>query len=305
MSEKKCCFLIPIHPPHYNFLDFLEKIDESKLSFDIYFILSYKSHEEELLALNHKKIYKTICMSDFMSGELLNTMCIYPRGIITFKKFFGLLWLLEKCAIHYDYAAVVDAEIEFINVEKIPQKFQAFAEKKQILGSVVNDSGLSFLYEKIGKIHTDSKVHFKHDPDFPRLEEITKQFSNYFWFSDIPIYDMSIVPDFFQYIAFDFNNLEKFKCLSIDSFDFVIYSFYLLMKKDYTLLNMKDYGIMREHSLESAPFSTYLEVVEKIGYEPLWVIGNTYAENKEYFSKSNLIMTYHKNDPRYIFFGPM
>lgn len=35
-------FIIPVYPPHYNFLDFLNKLPPTK-DFDIILVLSYKS----------------------------------------------------------------------------------------------------------------------------------------------------------------------------------------------------------------------------------------------------------------------
>jgi len=49
------------------------------------------------------------------------------------------------------------------------------------------------------------------------------------------------------------------------------------------------------------PIQTYNQVIEKINYRPLWLIHNTYNENKDTFENKDIILTYHRNDGRYVF----
>jgi len=49
----KITFIIPVYPPHYIFLDFLNKLEDS-IDFDINLILSFKNDETLLLSYNYK-----------------------------------------------------------------------------------------------------------------------------------------------------------------------------------------------------------------------------------------------------------
>ena len=46
------------------------------------------------------------------------------------------------------------------------------------------------------------------------------------------------------------------------------------------------------------PIQTYKQVIEKINYRPLWLIHNTYNENKKNIDNNDIILTYHRNDGR-------
>jgi hypothetical protein len=69
------------------------------------------------------------------------------------------------------------------------------------------------------------------------------------------------------------------------------------MYEDYRKINIFDFNINRNWSLESMPFDMYIEVL-KTGYSPLWLIHNTWSENKEKGS-DDVIMVYHMNNGRY------
>jgi hypothetical protein len=301
MAEKKACFLIPVYPPHYHFLEFLNDINENELRFDIILIISTYEDKRLLLETSYKKIYKVICIEEYISAAFMATL---NRNIITFKKFYGLLWLVEKSPIQYDYVAVVDVEINFVNIKNVPEKFQTFIDRKQLLGGSINpENPYQHTMLSIIKIVNNVVKGFFKEEDLEILKHKTKDFNLYLWFSDIPIYDMQVVPQFLKYINFSFSNYSYFATTSEFAFDYIIYAFYLLLKEGYTPIDMRDYGIQRQMSLEAAPFSTYLNVIEKINYEPLWVIGNTYREHKDYFEKSSIIMTYHANSPYSYTFG--
>ena len=42
MNINKSAFIIPVYPPHYNFLDFINKLNDN-LDFDIILVLSFKN----------------------------------------------------------------------------------------------------------------------------------------------------------------------------------------------------------------------------------------------------------------------
>jgi hypothetical protein len=285
----KASFIIPVYPPHYHYLDFLSKIDGKPLYFDIILVLSYISDFYELEKYNYKG-YSVIILEDYFDKEYINDI-INKKVIITFKKYYALNLLKNK----YLYSAVVDSEIEFVNINNVFEKFKNFCDKKQIIGSMIETN--DFRHKLIKDINNTSSIFFTNDNMlYERLKIITKDFNIYFWFSDIPIYDMSYIDEFFEFIKFNETNFINNLTWSV--FDFIPYVYFVLLFKDYKLINIKDYGLTREWSLESMPIETYNNVIEKINYRPLWLIHNVYNENRNSINNDDIILTYHRNDGR-------
>lgn len=287
----KACFLIPVHPPHYKYLDFLNKL-VNPIDFDIYFVLSFSEDSDELAKCNYNSIYNLIILEDYIDRAVIHNI-ISKNIIITFKKYFGLNFLKNN----YHYIAALDSEIDFVNTNNIFNKFQNFCNKKQILGSKLSTNCDD--YEVLNKINKGSSCFFDSNPEYiNKLNNITGNLDIYFWFSDIPIYDMTILPEYLKFIEFeDYNSFIN----KIDwfCFDYIPYCYYCFLFKDYSLINVKDYNINREWSLESMPIETYKKIYYNVGYMPLWVIQNTYDENKEFLNNHEIIMYYHRNDGRY------
>lgn len=284
-------FIIPVYPPHYNFLDFINKLNDN-LEFDIIFVLSFKSDLIELLKYNYKKIYKVIVLENYIQKSFIE-MIINKKIIITFKKYFGLNLIKTQ----YKYCATVDSEIEFINTNNIFEKFKTFCNNKKIIGSSINTN--DFRHKLIKDINESSSIYFKNTENYNKLINITNNFDMYFWFSDIPIYDMSYITEFFEFI--NFNDYNKFiEKTSWHIFDYIPYAYFVILFKDYTFINIKDYGLTRDWSLESMPIKTYKQVIDKTNYRPLWLIYNTYNENKHSIENNDIILIYHRNDGRYI-----
>jgi hypothetical protein len=287
----KISFIIPVYPPHYNFLDFLNKLDDS-IDFDINLVLSFNNDETLLLEYNYKNIYKVIVLEKYFGINFIQ-MLIDKKVIITFKKYFALHLLKNQ----YSYCATIDSEIEFINTNNILDKFETFCNNKKIIGSSINTN--DFRHALIKDINSSCSIFYKDTEHYDKLRDITNNFNIYFWFSDIPIYDMSYITEFFEFIGFNNYNIFVEK-ISWSVFDYIPYVYYVTLFKDYSIINIKDYGLKREWSLESMPIETYKQVIHKINYRPLWLIHNTYNENKDKIVNNDIILTYHRNDGRSI-----
>jgi len=284
----KISFIIPVYPPHYHYLKNLEKLDCSKLDFDIILVLSFKNDFIKLQTYNYKNNFKVIILEDYFNMTFIQNL-INKRIIITFKKYFAMNLVRKR----YLYCATVDSEIEFVNTTNVFDKFKTFCNNKKIIGSSINTN--DYRHKLIKDINLTSSVFFK-EKDYNKLINITNNFNIYFWFSDIPIYDMSYIEEFFEFIGFnDYNKFSEKITWSI--FDYIPYVYFITLFKNYSLINIKDYGLTREWSLESMPIQTYKKVIEKINYRPLWLIYNVYNENKDII-ENDIILTYHLNDGR-------
>ena len=122
----KSSFIIPVYPPHYNFLNFLNKLN-SKIEFDIFLVLSFKSDLIELNNnYNYNKIYKVIVLEEYFKRSFIEYI-INKKIIITFKKYFALNLLKTQ----YLYCATIDCEVEFVNTNNIFDKFKTFCNNKK------------------------------------------------------------------------------------------------------------------------------------------------------------------------------
>jgi hypothetical protein len=278
----KVAFVIPVYPPHYKYLNFLNNLSND-LEFDIYFVLSYREDYKILETYNFNKVYKVILLEEEFDYDFISKI-INKKVIITFKKYYAINILKEQ----YEYIAAVDSEVEFISIDNIYEKFKYQSGLKKIFGANVTGERREFLR----KIIEESAIFFQDNIDDLKMK--TYDLTYYFWFSDIPIYDTKITSKFLKYI--DFDNYEKFiDKISWYVFDYISYIYYCVLYENYELVNLKNYGIVRNWSMEFMPIETYFEVIDKLSYKPLWLIYNAYHENVQKIDKNDIVMTYHLN----------
>lgn len=285
------CFLIPVYPRDYRFLDFLNELT-SDINFDIIFILSYKDDYVLLESLNYNKIYKTMILEDFLPREHIDKL-IQNRTIISYKKYCAL----NRYKDIYKYLATVDSEIRFINTTNIYEKFERFFNNKKMYGGGLNDSDTH--KELIYKINHTSSMLFS-EKERELLEQRTRHFSFYFWFSDIPVYEANTLKGYLEYISYADDESFSSK-LDWHMFDYIPYMYYLNLYHGFTFVNVNDYKIARNWSLEFMPITTHQKIKGILQYEPLWVIENVYNENRELLH--DIILVYHRNAGRPINFG--
>ena len=287
MIPPQVCFLIPVYPRDYNFLNFLNTLPD--INFDIILILSYYSDHQLLESLNYKKVYKVLVLEDFLKQEYI-TKLIDDKIIITFKKYFGL----NKYKDTYKYLATIDSEVRFININNIYEKFDIYFNNKKVYGGLAqsnsyNNKDLAY------KINYNSASIFS-PSEQNKIEKETHNFLLYFWFSDISVYESNTLKEFLNYISYTDNETFTSK-LNWYIFDYIPYVYYLYLYHNFELVNINQYNITRAWSLESMPFTTYTKIKDTLDYKPMWLIENTYNENKEVLN--DIILVYHLNDGRY------
>jgi hypothetical protein len=310
MDDDKICFLIPIYPDHYRYLTFLNILNNQH-KFTIIFILTFINDKNLLINFLKNKILINSLFTNINFITLEENSHIAPYihtfnsknlGIINIKKFYGLYYLINnKEYDKFDYIAAIDAEIEFINVANIYEKFKTYCEKKLVI------AGNTFIRKNIHNflddIHDKTIEHFD-DNAIKIINAETNQGKYYFWYSDINIYDRKILPEFFKYIQFDDTSIhfsQFIKKMNFFSFEYIIYYYYCIVFHNYKIECMEKYDIKRHWSMEAAPYEIYMQVKHKINYTSNIVIGNCYYKNKDNFKKENdePIFIYSLNDGRY------
>jgi hypothetical protein len=269
------CFIIPVYPPHFHFLSFLNDTN----NVDIYIVLSYKNDYNILQTYNYKN-YKTIILEDYLTPDTINNI-IAKNVIITFKKYFGLELLYKK----YDYIAIIDSEVKFKNTDNIYNLFKEYCNNKQILGANIKKDNR--FYNMAQDINISSSMFFN-DKEIDILKNITNNFNFYFWFSDIPIYDCKYIGDYLIYINFN-DYIAFINKINFYVFDYISYIYYMILNDNYSVIDISNYDISRNWSLEGCNYDIYNKVVTNIKYVPLWIIDYCYTDN----INKNIILTYH------------
>jgi len=206
MNIENVCFLIPVHPPHYHYIySLIDKLKLNNIKIDICLVFSTEEN------------YDTFSMKNEIQSIVLKS--IKTSCIVTYKKFFGLRQLANS---KYDYIICCDSEIDIIcsnfTNDNINNKIkQIFNNKKIYAGEMDNVSGIT---EGCANL-------FQKNYDY--LKTITKNFTMYFWWSDLPVYRRTDIIQFLDMINYD--NIVW------HHFDYIIYQYYLMLYHDFEIIN--------------------------------------------------------------------
>jgi hypothetical protein len=220
MNNKKVAFLVPIHPPHFNYArDLLTSFKQFVLDTqsDLWFVFTNEDEREAF-------------------GEYLNAivlpeeLCIFEnRGIINIKKFHGLRQIQDK----YEYIVVLDAESQFIKHADVYSVCNEYFTNKILLGNEVLPEGM----ERTEGIKASCRKYFESHPDFEKTKNPL-----YLWFNQPCIYKTATLPDFWKKINYD----ALVKHLQWADFDYYIYMFYLILFRGFRIEDIEiksNYGI--------------------------------------------------------------
>ncbi len=202
IKERKIAFLMPIHPPHFEYAkNFLESFEYYKLDkqADFYFVFS---NEEDKKACNTK--YGSIVLPDNLKD--INR----ERGIINVKKLYGVYELKDR----YDYIIVLDSESLIIKNIDLLEVCETFFSNKILWG----------VLQYHGKSDNMSKM-TKYASDFFEEKDRIKDDGLDLWFNNLCIYKASTIEDFF----IKTNLKENITKLTFWHFDYYMYMYYLLL----------------------------------------------------------------------------
>ena len=212
------CFLIPIYPPHYDFVrDFkksFDNLDYDKQA-DICFVFTNED-EKELFGNCDNYL---VLPKDLRVFE--------NRGIINIKK----LWALKQLQhSQYKYIIVIDAETLLIKKIDLNGICKKFFDKKVLWGNSLNVSGLA----RTKKIKESCKRFF------PKKSLLDSEL--YLWFNQPCIYKTSTLEDFFSITEID----KQFSSLKWEDFDYYIYMYYLILYHNFKINDLEitsNYGV--------------------------------------------------------------
>ena len=247
----KVAFIIPIHPPKKNDFIFLLKSYNSNNNYkyiDLYLIFSS----------NEDKIF----FNDFLNDEI--NYIILPNNInfqildkeksyINFKKLYALNYINEN--FNYNYSIIIDCDCMFLDMKNIYIICERFCKKKEIYGTTAINNDLLNInnktYDLIEYFYREDIREDIREEDIRediREEDIREDIREdikiidtkiYFWYSQMPIYDMNNVKEFINFI--DLNN--SYQKLSFFTFDYIIYIYYCVIYKSYKIINLNELDI--------------------------------------------------------------
>jgi hypothetical protein len=192
------------------------------------------------------------------------------NSIVSLKKWVGLHVLLrdmhgtdeeeeggrkKRAYEGLKYAAVMDADVELLSDERLQEACEASCVKdKAVVGGradgvlrVINEASFELL-----RHHPDAEARR------PELLDV------YFWFSNVPVYDLALTSGFLRFIGFpELGSLETFlreKPMNWFVFDHVVYVYYCALEHGYRVIGAS--GVIG--SLERVSNGAWREINDRV-----------------------------------------
>jgi hypothetical protein len=260
---KNVCFSIPIHEPNYIYIDnLIELVNKTKIqvflitsNFDLEF---EKKFSKYFIFINISKIYR-------------NNITNWP----TQKKFIANKFIFDN--YNYEYIVSCDSEIKLertFNEFELMSICENYFLKKHIYGGGrTEDQFIEINQDCIQFLASEEKLNYVKDI--------------YFWFTHLPIYERKSFLHFY-----DENNIEN-KIYKFNHFDYIIYSYWLVLKYNFKIINWNnlEYNqkVTLNYSGEMFHDRKLLKLLIKHGFKPNWLSEN-YSSHLKFKS---VILRYH------------
>jgi hypothetical protein len=236
-------------------------------------------------------------MKNDINPIICDTSITYPV-IVTFKKFFALKQFINS---KYDYIICCDAEIDILchnfTNENINNKIQNIFNNKKIYAGDTSKNEMEGevtcnIIQMTGEqceiacnITQISANLFPDKDEF--LKNVTKNFTLYFWWSDLPVYRRTDIPQFLNMINYD--NIVFYH------FDYIIYQYYLILCHGFEIINTTPITKLN-WSLEFLHRVNDIDILNKlidIGYGFSWNTLKTYQQHENVIELQKGFMLYH------------
>lgn len=250
---KDSCIVAPIHEPYfYSYgMDFVKSYN--KWFDDDHLFLVFSSENEKI---KFKQIAGNLKYQSIVCDEVLGP------SPITQKKYFGIKKIYESTS--FNYVGCFDVDTLFICHKEYDTLFKNFISRKTFFCSKI--TGLKHV-QNIVKYPAS----FYSESDQEQLRYLTNNFLYYFWFNDVPVYERESYCSFLKYINYE----QQFHRLTYETFDYILYGYYMSLKHDFKLIPIiidneiaiHDYGFLEgQHKFNKDYFSNCFEVMN-----PMWI----------------------------------
>ena len=215
----KSAIVAPIHQPHFERgRVFVKSYNKHFNDNDLYLVFS---NSDEAKAFTSSNL-------DLQFNAIVCDEVLYCPKPITQKKIYGVKYIYNTRE-DIDYVAVIDVDTLFTKSFDYDTQFKAIVDNKTLYASEINNEGIRT------KVSVEPAKKFFNSIDFEQLKQITRDFNLYWWFNDIPVYSREHFFDFLNYI----NYKEVLPKILYSDFDFILYSYYLLVNDIYRLKVLK------------------------------------------------------------------
>ncbi len=118
------------------------------------------------------------------------------------------------------------------------------------------------------------------------LEKITKDFSLYFWWSELPVYKREHLTHFFDLVKYDSINYYHF--------DHIIYLGYLIIHHDFKIVNITQF-INHRWSLECYNTTNInnLKILKSLDYGFSFLTEHLYNNHIDFLKNEKTFLLYH------------
>jgi hypothetical protein len=263
---KDIALMIPSFPRDYHYIYNLLNTMAKTVGMDIYIIFSSDSD------------YQQFEMKDSIHpiiGKDLN-----KNSIITSKKFYGLKELMNSS---YDYIICCDSEADLIQenfvYSNILSKIEDIFKRKRMYGTDVKCTYGSTIMAICASLFAN---------EYEAMKNMTKNYTMWFWWSDIPVYRRKDLEGFFNKI--NYTNIVW------DHFDYAIYQYYLIITEGFYIIDVS--SIVHKSGCDSIENmktndTELLEELSKAGLGLGLVNESLYKMNKEYLIKKGSFIRFN------------
>jgi hypothetical protein len=231
-------------------------------------------------------------MIPIITSDIINLV-----GVITFKKWYGLDYILKNYSDCFDYIITTDAEVQFIDdnfdVNHIYSRCQYIFDNKKFYGGRFDTND----HQYILTVNQDSfnTLRLVSEQQRQKLMSETDDLHIYLWMSDLNVYRVSDLGPFMECIQFD--NSEIQHRLSYEAFDHIAYQFYCIMFLDFNVVDVSSligYPWLLESYLTDSkePFIK----LQKEGYKISWVWHKCFNASeglRSWLRDNGVFMIYH------------
>lgn len=288
--KNRTALIVPIHDAYFIYgVNLL--FQSMGADYDIVFVFSTDADRMQFKEMHQASPflnYASIVLADYFSGSAMSVIAekrVWP----TIKKFLAL----SLTHSYYDYLLCVDAETFILS----PTGWTAAAEE------VVNKAtwyagslGLDNLAER--HIMHASSVALAPVEDLQTIQTMSRDWTVYTWWWDIPVYSSQSVPGFLDWIGWN-PSLQFVERLNHSVFDHITYQFYMVLHGGFSFKLVN--GV--NHAMEFCGAKMVAGVHQQI-HPMRWTNALAYSQNPDFFKQNDYLAIYHIDRKTFPVFNP-
>lgn len=288
--KNRTALIVPIHDAYFIYgINLLFQSIGS--DYDLVFVFSTDADRLQFREMHQASPflnYFSVVLADYFSGSAMSVIAerrVWP----TIKKFLAISLIHQ----HYDYLLCVDAETFILSPTGwTAASEQVFKNAQWYAGSLDANNILE------RHIMHSSSVALAPVADLQGMQTMSRDWTVYSWWWDIPAYSSQSVPGFLEWIGWN-TSLQFVERLVHSVFDHITYQFYMALHGgfSFTLVN----GV--SHTMEFCSAKMVADVHQQI-YPMRWTNALAYAQNPEFFKQNDYLAVYHIDRKTFPTFNP-